>query len=470
MEKAPACRAAATFTACALLFLSLLPAPADAHAGGGDVFVGGSDVYAVDWNPNGTLFAAGTRGGDITIWNGVSHNQTPVASWHAHNGPVNQVSFSPDGARLASVSGAYRTTNDEKTLKIWDVASGALLQNLSGHRDWVTAVAWSSNGNLIASASGVDDHDNTANATGELFVWNSYGGLLLWNSSGLPSFPNRIDWAPDGSWIASIGHLSDIWLFNASTRVRIQINQSFRDILGHASHGYAIAWSPDSKLLVAGFSRDIDDLPDGLTDIGPVVLIDPFSRDVNNTADQLATAAVHNKAVQWVEWDSTGQWVASCSGMNRSGQGSRVDGGEAVVYSASTMKPQNVWIGGGSWCASLSWRPNDLSFIAGNADGSVRIYYLDEDGDGCFIWQDDAPRDPAVCKPRTPPEPTTGFLLAYGLPLAAAGGVAAVLGATVYSKGRTKAARRAEAGGRRRPRNSSGNAKRGDKETPSKDR
>lgn len=83
-----------------------------------------------------------------------------VRTLAGHTRGVRAVAITPDGQRLASGS-------DDKTVKIWDLASGRIVLDLAGHTAAVTCLAVSPDGQWVASAS----------RDGTLRIWDLNSGI-----------------------------------------------------------------------------------------------------------------------------------------------------------------------------------------------------------------------------------------------------------------------------------------------------
>ena len=93
--------------------------------------------------------------GIVRVWEEATGHECLVLRGHTQN--VMGVTFSPDGHRLATVSGGVLAVPlvaaKPGELMIWNAKDGALIQTVRGHDGPLTAVAYSPDGQTLATSS-----------------------------------------------------------------------------------------------------------------------------------------------------------------------------------------------------------------------------------------------------------------------------------------------------------------------------
>ncbi|MFD4669165.1 BTAD domain-containing putative transcriptional regulator [Lentzea sp. NPDC058450] len=111
-------------------------------------FSGGPYIAsALEFTPDGRLLISTDPAGGAMLWNVAEDRLERRVS--TGQGDVRDVAVSPDGTRFA-------TAGANRTVKVWDVATGAELFTLTGHSAPVVALAFSPSGAALASG-GEDD-------------------------------------------------------------------------------------------------------------------------------------------------------------------------------------------------------------------------------------------------------------------------------------------------------------------------
>jgi WD40 repeat protein len=101
-------------------------------------------VNHVAVSADGQRLAAAFWGGEVRVW---EIRSGKLLHTFCHSDRVVCVAFHPNGKQLASGS-------CDNTAKVWDLETGKELETLHGHIGYVMALAYSSDGSLLATASG----------------------------------------------------------------------------------------------------------------------------------------------------------------------------------------------------------------------------------------------------------------------------------------------------------------------------
>lgn len=189
-------------------------------------------VLSIAFTSDSKLMASGSVDKTIVLWDPATGNQ--LRTLKGHTGTVGSVAFSPDDKQLASGSA-------DNTIKIWDVSSGREKQTMAGHTLFVSSVAFSPDGKTLASGSG----DQTVK------LWDvAIGRELRTLAAGMPALagiPIRVAFSRDGKTLATGAQLVKLWDVRSGNEIR-----SIRVTESNAPMERPVAFNYDGSVLATG--------------------------------------------------------------------------------------------------------------------------------------------------------------------------------------------------------------------------
>jgi WD40 repeat protein len=281
-----------------------------------------SYVNSVAFSPDGQTLASGSNDKTIKLWDVTTGNLLQTLTDHYSH--VNSVAFSPDGQTLVSGS-------QDRTIKLWNVATGKLLQTLTDSH-WVSSVAFSPDGQTLANGGSLENTIKLRDVT---------TGNLLQTLTGHSESVTSVAYSPDGQTLASGSQDKTIKLWDVKTGNLLQT------LTGHSFILFSVAFSPDGQTLASGSLDNTIKLWDV------------------NTGKLLQTLNGHSSLVISVAFSPDGKTLASA-------------GGDETIklWDVTTGKVLQTLTGHSGYVLSVVYSPDGQTLASGGRDGTIKIWRL----------------------------------------------------------------------------------------------
>ena len=294
---------------------------------------------------------------------GLSQSWHPLVHVIRHASIVNSVAFSPDGSRLASGS--------DCVVRIWNMATGELEDELEGHTNTVESVAFSHNGHFVMSGS----WDKTVR------IWNTAISQSTYMLTGHVAAVKSVAISRNDKFMVSGSKDTTVRMWDTAT------GELLHELKGHEDEVESVAISPDSRdVASASHAGEVRVwTKDGVIEHKFECLANKALYDLAFSNDGRRTLCNVNRT----DWTTTRQLISPPDTDNDPGDTGRTRSvayspddseivcgmfdGAVIIWNRDTNKAHIL--GRHSTCVtSVAFSPDGSRIASGSYDGTVRIW------------------------------------------------------------------------------------------------